>query len=480
MADLTNISPAPAVPTAAAAADITTAPTVPVHHIHDTDSESSVDYSIVDNDSTADTDSVFNQASTQGDIGEQIPIPLSLAEAFELLSVGAAAVSAAVAQASVDANMAALAAAAPAPGKQFSSTGPWVAGTLYNVVPPTPLAAVPDNSEKWYAITKGRYVGLTTNSSISSNGVSGVSNALQNGTAWSLSFNFSPPFPQHDWSDAGAVLHILFEDGQLSPISRFASPRVPTRSVMATLEERLARLSLASAPSRSPSSTSSLSISSGSTEYFSTGDDDNPNPSTRRPSTPPPRTPLLPESSRLDEAADATIGVPHGRSRRLTPRGRKSQSNSGGYAAFFGRNPGWREAQGATSGAPGAIFQSYLTPTDARAAFEYAQTRTWTGVTSGHSAVPSARVAVARMPVPVSDESHTSPLHCGAWYIVYKGLLPGVYQSSLECALNTTGIRGCTFDSATDSTTATRHFLDVIRHGHTRTLPSPVSVEFLH
>ncbi|KAJ7116095.1 hypothetical protein C8R44DRAFT_880468 [Mycena epipterygia] len=33
-------------------------------------------------------------------------------------------------------------------------TGPWVAGTLYGVVPAAPLAAVPDNNEKWFAITR--------------------------------------------------------------------------------------------------------------------------------------------------------------------------------------------------------------------------------------------------------------------------------------------------------------------------------------
>ncbi|KAJ7620617.1 hypothetical protein DFH06DRAFT_1341735 [Mycena polygramma] len=52
---------------------------------------------------------------------------------------------------------AAAAAAAPpaAPTIVLQSTGPWIAGALYSVVPAADLTAVPDDSEKWYAITKG-------------------------------------------------------------------------------------------------------------------------------------------------------------------------------------------------------------------------------------------------------------------------------------------------------------------------------------
>ncbi|KAJ7707283.1 hypothetical protein B0H16DRAFT_1746504 [Mycena metata] len=57
-------------------------------------------------------------------------------------------------------------------------TGPWVTGTLYGVVPLAPLTAIPDDHEKWFAITRGRYVGLTTNSAISLNAVTGVPSGL--------------------------------------------------------------------------------------------------------------------------------------------------------------------------------------------------------------------------------------------------------------------------------------------------------------
>ncbi|KAJ7601820.1 hypothetical protein DFH06DRAFT_1352006 [Mycena polygramma] len=59
----------------------------------------------------------------------------------------------------------------------IASTGPWVAG-LYDVIPAEPLRAIPDNGDKWYAITRGKYVGLTRNSAVSLNAVTGISTGL--------------------------------------------------------------------------------------------------------------------------------------------------------------------------------------------------------------------------------------------------------------------------------------------------------------
>ncbi|KAJ7811361.1 hypothetical protein B0H13DRAFT_2383927 [Mycena leptocephala] len=74
----------------------------------------------------------------------------------------------------------AAAAAATAPATAgVRMTGPWVAGAIYGVVPAGPLAIVPDNGEKWYAITKGRYVGVTNNLAIADAAVTRVSHALR-------------------------------------------------------------------------------------------------------------------------------------------------------------------------------------------------------------------------------------------------------------------------------------------------------------
>ncbi|KAJ7913294.1 hypothetical protein B0H13DRAFT_1873977 [Mycena leptocephala] len=59
-----------------------------------------------------------------------------------------------------------------------SHRGPWTAGLLYSVIPAAPLNTVPDNGGKWFAITRGKYIGLTQNSVISLNTVTRVSTGL--------------------------------------------------------------------------------------------------------------------------------------------------------------------------------------------------------------------------------------------------------------------------------------------------------------
>ncbi|KAJ7028760.1 hypothetical protein C8F04DRAFT_1265719 [Mycena alexandri] len=65
----------------------------------------------------------------------------------------------------------------PPPGF-LQSEAPWKAGILYSVVPREPLAPTSDTSNKWFAITRGKYVGITKNSALSLNAVIGVGSAL--------------------------------------------------------------------------------------------------------------------------------------------------------------------------------------------------------------------------------------------------------------------------------------------------------------
>ncbi|KAJ7029958.1 hypothetical protein C8F04DRAFT_1264307 [Mycena alexandri] len=92
------------------------------------------------------------------------------------LAVLAAAIGAANAAAQTTASPAP--APAPAPSTFIRTTGPWAAGLLYSVIPPVPLVAVPDNGGKWHAITRGKYIGLTQNSAVSLNAVTGASTGL--------------------------------------------------------------------------------------------------------------------------------------------------------------------------------------------------------------------------------------------------------------------------------------------------------------
>ncbi|KAJ6547924.1 hypothetical protein DFH09DRAFT_1320601 [Mycena vulgaris] len=70
--------------------------------------------------------------------------------------------------------------AAPAPAGGFLTRGPWVAGSLYQVVPTAPLMLIAedemtDEDTGWYSITHGLYVSVTVSSALALGGVSGVS-----------------------------------------------------------------------------------------------------------------------------------------------------------------------------------------------------------------------------------------------------------------------------------------------------------------
>ncbi|KAJ6453450.1 hypothetical protein DFH09DRAFT_1351268 [Mycena vulgaris] len=102
---------------------------------------------------------------------QALPGPTTAPQVFHLLSHAANAVATTVNAATVP----------PAPPAGISMQGPWVAGNLYGVVPGGPLTPVPDHSEKWYAITKGRFVGVTSSTAIADGAVSCVSHALRTG-----------------------------------------------------------------------------------------------------------------------------------------------------------------------------------------------------------------------------------------------------------------------------------------------------------
>ncbi|KAJ7156553.1 hypothetical protein C8R43DRAFT_1125748 [Mycena crocata] len=69
----------------------------------------------------------------------------------------------------------------------FMSTGPWVAGNLYLVVPTSPLLQLAepeytvDEGPTWYCITKGKYIGLTLSNALALSAVVGVSGGNMKG-----------------------------------------------------------------------------------------------------------------------------------------------------------------------------------------------------------------------------------------------------------------------------------------------------------
>ncbi|KAK7020077.1 hypothetical protein R3P38DRAFT_3198679 [Favolaschia claudopus] len=72
----------------------------------------------------------------------------------------------------------------PAVLAQLRTSGPWIVGSLYIVIPPQHLSAIPDpplpageDFQYWYCISKGTFVGITLDHGLASLGTVGVSGA---------------------------------------------------------------------------------------------------------------------------------------------------------------------------------------------------------------------------------------------------------------------------------------------------------------
>ncbi|KAJ6455649.1 hypothetical protein C8R47DRAFT_1228147 [Mycena vitilis] len=147
------------------------------------------------------------------------------------------------------------------------------------------------------------------------------------------------------------------------------------------------------------------------------------------------------------EAAEATQGSPLALVRAVhQPRSRPASRNPTAYVVFRGRNIGvrltWREVQADTSGVRFSLQQGYRNEADAQAAFDHAHANGWTCTSSEWAPTPITR---SQAPLPVTEEN-PSPSHLSSrrpddpWYVVYAGVNPGIFPTSLECALNVLGI----------------------------------------
>lgn len=81
------------------------------------------------------------------------------------------------------------------------------------------------------------------------------------------------------------------------------------------------------------------------------------------------------------------------------------------------------------SGVPNCIFRGYATVSEAKAAYAYACARSWTRSTD-----TASPVAFPSLPAPVPPTDDANPLNGSEildnrWYVVYRGITPGVYRS---------------------------------------------------
>ncbi|KAJ7607454.1 hypothetical protein DFH06DRAFT_1347505 [Mycena polygramma] len=188
-----------------------------------------------------------------------------------------------------------------------------------------------------------------------------------------------------------------------------------------------------------------------------------------------------------DEAAEYTQGTPGGHVSAVGSRSRP-RNRAKAYAVFYGRIPGvyktWAEARQQVDGVSGSLFQGYPSTDDADAAFAYAQAHSWVRICGSRRTGRSALHTTTPIPVlpqPVALEDTPNPLHTGGgaassgrrWYVVYCGITPGVYQSSLECGLNTSGLSCATHDSWGSRTLAIAKYQNAVKTGRVRVISPP-------
>ncbi|KAJ7343880.1 hypothetical protein DFH08DRAFT_871385 [Mycena albidolilacea] len=145
-------------------------------------------------------------------------------------------------------------------------------------------------------------------------------------------------------------------------------------------------------------------------------------------------------------AGTATQGVSHSHVRAIQKSSpKKPRIKKHAYVVFAGLQCGvfhtWERTKPLVDRVPNSIFRGYSTVWEAEAAFAYAQMRQWTRV----SYAPLASIPALPQPIGSALADEENPLHGtealdNRWFIVYRGIMPGVYRSHLECQLNTLGI----------------------------------------
>ncbi|KAJ7216764.1 hypothetical protein C8J57DRAFT_1255243 [Mycena rebaudengoi] len=150
-------------------------------------------------------------------------------------------------------------------------------------------------------------------------------------------------------------------------------------------------------------------------------------------------------------AGTASQGIAHGSVHTLERKSKRSHGKKGGYVVFHGRCPAvcstWAEARKLVDGVLNSIHRGYRTLAEAHAAFKYAEERGWTRACDSQD--PATAIHV--LPTPILPSDIPNPLHGSEttdsqWFVVYRGITPGVYQSILEALLNTVGVRASVYE----------------------------------
>ncbi|KAJ7051250.1 hypothetical protein C8F01DRAFT_1176381 [Mycena amicta] len=173
------------------------------------------------------------------------------------------------------------------------------------------------------------------------------------------------------------------------------------------------------------------------------------------------------------QAAALTQGQPEGQARVLV-RQRKRRPKATAYAIIRGKQIGvwdtWLGPDGAeqhTRGYRFALYTGFSSRKAAQAAFDFCEQASWTCSLSVISSMP---VPLHLIPKPVENEhdlqGHVPRAAGDWWYVVFVGVHPGVYPSSVESLLNVLGVKNSSHDSWPTYQEARREYEDAFRAGH--------------
>ncbi|KAF9004180.1 hypothetical protein BDZ89DRAFT_1145738 [Hymenopellis radicata] len=149
---------------------------------------------------------------------------------------------------------------------------------------------------------------------------------------------------------------------------------------------------------------------------------------------------------------------------RVSPKKRPTKKRAGAYVVFVGTIPGvyatWDACEAQILHQTGSIYQGYRTRTMADAAYDYASKHGLVHPTSGPRTIYSSR----RVQAPVPDVwSAQTPLSAGvrrnAWYAIFAGTRPGLYNNYIEAAFHHVGIPGSTHRSYTSYEEALKEYV---------------------
>ncbi|KAJ7492944.1 hypothetical protein B0H11DRAFT_2228267 [Mycena galericulata] len=186
------------------------------------------------------------------------------------------------------------------------------------------------------------------------------------------------------------------------------------------------------------------------------------------PRTPSPRPPRLtaetPTSSSLQASTIYHFYSP-------TKRGVTTEWSVAG-AATQGVPEPMNQVKPLVDGVSSCIFRGYTSRKEAEAAYQYALSRSWI-----RNCFAPIVASIPELPQPLEELQSPNPLNRtepdDRWYIVYRGIKPGVYRSHLESQLNTLGVRGALHESIKGKDTALAKYVHALRRGEVAVVSPP-------